>query len=144
MAANQSTGVFVKNRRTPSASTSVVIPGGATDERPTAPVFGSFRFNTSIAGLEFFDGTIFKSVGIAGEANLVVDAFTGDGSTLSFTLSTSVSNEDQVIVFVSNIYQQPAGVYTITGAGSDITFSAAPLDGEPIHVIHGLGTVPST
>tara|TARA_B110000503_G_scaffold65933_1_gene103488 strand:+ start:1041 stop:1475 length:435 start_codon:yes stop_codon:yes gene_type:complete len=144
MAANQSTGVFVKNRRTPSASTSVVIPGGATDERPTAPVFGSFRFNTSIAGLEFFDGTIFKSVGIAGEANLVVDAFVGDAATYTFTLSSTVSDEDQVIVFVSNIYQQPVGVYTITGAGSDITFSAAPLDGEPIHVIHGLGTVPST
>jgi len=94
--------------------------------------------------MEYFDGTVFKSVGVAGEANLVVDAFTGDGSTLSFTLSTSVSDEDQVITFVSNIYQQPVGVYTITGGGNDITFSAAPLDAEPIHVIHGLGTVPGT
>lgn len=142
MAANPSTGAFVKNRRTPSASTSVVIPGGATDERPIAPIFGSFRFNTSTGGMEYFDGTVFKSVGVAGEANLVVDTFTGDGSTLSFTLSTSVSNEDQVITFVSNIYQQPVGVYTITGGGNDITFSAAPLNAEPIHVIHGLGNSP--
>jgi hypothetical protein len=36
------------------------------------------------------------------------------------------------------------GVYTITGGGNDITFSAAPLNAEPIHVIHGLGTVPGT
>ena len=144
MATNPSSGQFLKNHRIPSSTSSVVIPGGATADRPTSPTFGSFRFNTSTGGMEYFDGTVFKSVGVAGEANLVVDAFTGDGSTLSFTLSTSVSDEDQVITFVSNIYQQPVGVYTITGGGNDITFSAAPLDAEPIHVIHGLGTVPAT
>ena len=77
-----------------------------------------------------------------GEANIVVDAFTGDNSTLTFSLSTSVSAADQVIVFVSNIYQQPTGVYTITGGGGDITFSSAPLAAEPINVIHGLGNTP--
>jgi hypothetical protein len=47
-----------------------------------------------------------------------------------------------VIVFVSNIYQQPTGVYSITGSGNDITFTAAPLAAEPINVIHGVGNTP--
>lgn len=134
-------GIFLKNRQIPSNSSSTRIPFGDTANRPVDPLFGSFRYNTSTGAMEYFDGTLFKTIAAAGEANIVVDSFTGDNSTLTFTLSTSVSNEDQVLVFVSNIYQQPT-VYTITGGGNDITFSAAPLTGEPINVIHGIGSTP--
>jgi hypothetical protein len=134
-------GTFLKNRLIPSTSTATRIPFGPTSNRPIDPLFGAFRYNTSTGAMEYFDGTVFKSISVAGEANIVVDSFTGDNSTLTFTLSTSVSDEDQVIVFVSNIYQQPT-VYTITGGGNDITFSAAPLTGEPINVIHGIGSTP--
>ena len=134
-------GTFLKNRQIPSNSSSTRIPSGDTANRPIDPLFGAFRYNTSTGAMEYFDGTLFKTIAAAGEANIVVDSFTGDNSTLTFTLSTSVSNEDQVLVFVSNIYQQPT-VYTITGGGNDITFSAAPLAGEPINVIHGIGSTP--
>jgi hypothetical protein len=142
MAVNPSAGMLLKNRRLPSGGSAVVVPGGSTAERPASPTFGNFRYNTSSGGMEFFNGTQYVTISNAGEANITVDSFTGDNSTLTFTLSTNVSNEDQVIVFVSNIYQQPTGVYTITGSGNDITFSAAPLSGEPINVIHGLGQTP--
>ena len=135
------TGTFLKNRQFQSGSSAIRIPFGDTADRPTDPWVGVFRYNTSVGGMEYFDGTVFKSVAASGEANIVVDSFTGDNSTLTFTLSTSVSDEDQVLVFVSNIYQQPT-VYTITGSGNDITFSAAPLTGEPINVIHGIGSTP--
>jgi hypothetical protein len=135
-------GTFLKNRIIPSGSTATVLPHGTTANRPSAPVFGAFRYNTSTGTLEFFNGTIYKTVASTGEANITVDSFTGDNSTLTFTLSTTVSAADQTIVFVSNIYQQPTGVYTITGGGADITFSAAPLASEPINVIHGLGNTP--
>jgi len=135
------TGTFLKNRQFQSGSSAIRIPSGDTADRPADPVFGVFRYNTSVGGMEYFDGTVFKSVAASGEADLVVDSFTGDNSTLTFTMSTSASDEDQVIVFVSNIYQQPT-VYTITGGGNDITFSAAPLAGEPINVIHGIGSTP--
>ena len=134
-------GYFLKNREIPSGATSTRLPYGSTANRPDSPVFGSFRYNTSIGGLEYFDGTVYKTVSTAGEANIVVDNFTGDNSTLTFTLSTAASNVDQIIVFISNIYQQPS-TYSITGGGNDITLSAAPELNEPINVIHGLGNTP--
>jgi len=135
-------GTFLKNRELQSGSTATVLPTGSTATRPSGPVFGAIRYNTSTTGVEYFNGTVFTALANSGEANIVVDAFTGDNSTLTFSLSTSVSAADQVIVFVSNIYQQPTGVYTITGGGGDITFSSAPLAAEPINVIHGLGNTP--
>ena len=135
------TRVFLKNREIASGSSSVRIPFGATNERPTDPVFGVFRYNTSTGSMEYFDGTVFQQVAKSGEADITVDNFTGDNSTLTFTLSTSVSAADQTIVFISNIYQQPS-TYSITGGGNDITFTGAPLSGEPINVIHGLDNTP--
>ena len=135
-------GTSLKTRIIPSGSTATVLPHGTTANRPSNPVFGAFRYNTSTGTLEFFNGSIYKTVASTGEANITVDSFTGNGSATSFTLSTTVSAADQTIVFVSNIYQQPTGVYTITGGGNDITFSAAPENGEAINVIHGLGNTP--
>ena len=134
-------GVFLKNRVLPGIGGSVV-PGGSTAERPSNPEFGLFRYNTSTNTLEYFNGSQYTTLANTGEANITVDSFTGDNSTLTFTLSTAASAADQVIVFVSNIYQQPTGVYTITGGGNDITFSSAPIASEPIQVIHGLGNTP--
>lgn len=134
-------GMFLKNRVLPGMGGSVV-PGGTTATRPSNPVFGLFRYNTSNNNLEYFNGTQYNTLANTGEANITVDSFTGDNSTLTFTLSTAASAADQVIVFVSNIYQQPTGVYTITGSGNDITFSSAPLAAEPINVIHGVGNTP--
>ena len=134
-------GVFLKNRILPGVGGSVV-PGGTTGTRPSNPTFGLFRYNTSNNTLEYFNGSQYNTLANTGEANITVDSFTGDNSTLTFTLSTAASAADQIIVFVSNIYQQPTGVYTITGGGNDITFSAAPLASEPINVIHGLGNTP--
>ena len=133
---------FLKNRVIPGIG-GAVVPGGTTASRPASPAFGLFRFNSSTNFMEYFDGTVYKTLANTGEANITVDSFTGDNSTLTFTLGTTVSAADQVIVFVSNIYQQPTGVYTITGSGADITFSAAPLASEPINVIHGLGKTPN-
>ena len=135
-------GYFVKNRRLASGSTSVVVPSGTSYTRPDEPVFGSFRFNTDIGTLEFFNGTMFKSVAIAGEADLAVDSFTGDGSTITFTMTTTATDVEQVIVFVGAIYQNPT-TYSITGSGNDITFTQAPPTGETVNVIHNLAATPS-
>jgi hypothetical protein len=134
-------GYFVKNRKFVSGSTSMVVPAGDSADRPEAPVFGSFRYNTEIGTLEFFNGTVFKSVGIAGEVDIVVDSFVGDGSTVTFTMSVEATDAEQVIVFVGSIYQQPTTTYSITGMSNiDITFTSAPPDGESINVIHNLAS----
>lgn len=133
-------GYFVKNRQLRSGSTSVVVPTGDSADRPTSPVFGSFRYNTDIGSLEFFNGTVFKSVGVGGELNVEVYSFTGDGSTTTFSLTNTlaITADDQVTVFVGSIYQQPTATYSITGSGFDITFTSAPPDGEPINVIRSV------
>jgi hypothetical protein len=85
--------------------------------------------------LEFFNGTEFLPVGIAGSLVYTVDSFTGDGSTTVFTMSERESNTQQIIVFLGSIYQDPFSAYTVDG-GFDITFTSAPPAGEPISVIH--------
>lgn len=128
-------GNWTKNRLLESGSTSVVIPAGSTSQRPTAPTFGQIRFNTDSGILEFFNGTEFLPVGIAGSLVYTVDSFTGDGSTTVFTMSERESNTQQIIVFIGSIYQDPFTAYTVNG-GFDITFTSAPPSGEPISVIH--------
>ena len=129
-------GYFVKNRRLQSGSSGVVLPAGGSALRPDAPRFGLIRYNTDLGAVEFFNGSAFVQLGAAGAITYTVDNFTGDGSTLTFALSASVSGDDQVIVFVGSIYQTPTAAYNITGGGlDDITFTSAPPVGEPISVI---------
>ena len=129
-------GYFVKNRQLQSGSSGVVLPAGGSGLRPDAPRFGLIRYNTDLGAVEFFNGTAFVQLGAAGAITYTVDNFIGDGSTLTFALSASVSGDDQVIVFVGSIYQTPTTAYTITGGGlDDITFTSAPPVGEPISVI---------
>jgi hypothetical protein len=129
-------GYFVKNRRLQSGSSGVVLPAGGSALRPDAPRFGLIRYNTDLGAVEFFNGSAFVQLGAAGAITYTVDNFTGDGSTLTFALSASVTGDDQVIVFVGSIYQTPTTAYTITGGGlDDITFTSAPPVGEPISVI---------
>lgn len=128
-------GYFVKNRRLQSGSTGVVLPTGTAAERPDAPTFGMIRFNTDSGFCEFYNGTVWQNFGTGGTVSYTVDNFTGDGSTDTFTMSIAESNEEQIIVFVGSIYQDPATAYTVDG-GFDITFTSAPPNTVPISVIH--------
>jgi hypothetical protein len=128
-------GYFVKNRQLQSGSSGVVLPSGGSALRPDAPRFGMIRYNTDLAAVEFFDGTVFVQLAAGGSINYTVDSFTGDGSTTVFTMSVQESAETQIIVFVGSIYQDPTSAYTVDG-GFDITFTSAPPSGEPVSVIH--------
>ena len=128
-------GYFVKNRQFQSGSSGMVIPTGSSATRPDAPVFGLMRYNTDIGLIEFFNGSIFQSVAVSGGITYTVDTFTGDGSQTVFTMSEAVSDAQQIIVFVGNIYQEPTVNYTVNGS-NDITFESAPPNGVPINVIH--------
>jgi hypothetical protein len=128
-------GNWLKNRALESASTSVVVPAGGTSERPTAPVFGQFRYNTDIAALEFFNGILFQTLSSSGSMSYTVDSFTGDGVTTVFTMSEVESSASQIIVFVGSIYQDSTTAYTVDG-GFDITFTSPPPNSDPISVIH--------
>lgn len=130
-----SIGYFVKNRKIPSGSSGAVLPAGGSATRPLAPVFGTIRYNTDSASVEYFNGVQFIELSQAGAISYTVDSFTGDGSTAVFTMSVGESTATQIIVFVGSIYQDPTTAYTVDG-GFDITFTSAPPSGEPISVIH--------
>ena len=79
--------------------------------------------------------------------SFVKEDFTGDGSTTQFTLTNEVpgGNEDNVIVVVSNVIQEPTSAYTIIEDSNNqakiLKFSAAPAASETIYVSHrGIGT----
>lgn len=128
-------GYFVKNRRLQSGSSGVVLPTGSAATRPTNPVFGMIRYNTTSGLVEFYNGSVWNGLSPGGSITYTVDDFVGDGSTTVFTMSEAESNEEQIIVFVGSIYQDPATAYTVDG-GFDITFTSAPPNTVPINVIH--------
>ncbi len=63
--------------------------------------------------------------------SIIVDEFTGDGSTTNYTLSVSPATEDYTIVGVAGT-MQPKISYSVSG--NVITFSSAPPSGSPIEV----------
>lgn len=128
-------GYFVKNRQLQSGSSGVVLPTGSAAERPDYPTFGMVRYNTDSGFCEFYNGTIWQNFGTGGSVSYTVDNFTGNGVQTVFTMSIAESNEEQIIVFVGSIYQDPATAYTVDG-GYDITFTSAPPNTVPISVIH--------
>ena len=128
-------GIYVKNRRLPSGSTGVVLPTGSSETRPEYPTFGMIRYNTDVGLVEFYNGTVWNTLSEGGSVSYTVDDFTGNGVQTVFTMSIAESAEENIIVFVGSIYQDPATSYTVNG-GYDITFTSAPPNTVPINVIH--------
>jgi len=56
-----------------------------------------------------------------------VDYFSGNGSTVAFTLSRPVASVAQIQVNVNNVQQNPGSAYTVSG--NTITFTGAPSSG---------------
>jgi hypothetical protein len=116
-----------------SATDAFFVPKGTTAQRPTG-VDGYFRYNTDDAQFEgYADGEWGAIAGSGGASAMETNNFTGDGSTTAFTLSSSVSSEDNLIVFIEGIYQNK-GDYV--ASGTTITFDTAPVNGRRIVVQH--------
>jgi hypothetical protein len=73
-----------------------------------------------------------------GTLNANVDAFTGDGSNVAFTLATSPASANYTMVAVQGILQ-PKSTYTVSG--STLTFSSAPPSTAIIEVTTFSGSV---
>lgn len=67
-----------------------------------------------------------------GAASYNVDNFIGDGSTLSFTLSSSSLGENYTFVYINGVYQNK-NTYSVTGTG--LLFSEAPPSTSKIEVM---------
>jgi len=101
---------------------SILLPVGNTLQRPSTPVTGMFRFNTTVDSLEFYDADSWTSVS-SDFTVIVADEFTGDGSTVQFTL-TEDSTTAATIVAINGVVQQPTTAYSVSG--NVLTFTEAP------------------
>ncbi len=69
----------------------------------------------------------------AGTSTINDNQFTGNGSTTDFTLSQSVTDENNTFVFINGVYQDKS-TYSILQ--STLTFTTAPQNGYTIEVMH--------
>lgn len=116
----------------------VSIARGNSNNRPNKPKVGDFRFNTDTDALEYYTGNEWKYSAPAGEVDLDIDDFTGDGSTTTFTMAAEPSHAKQILVFIGSVYQDFSTAYTVSA--DEITFTSAPPSGETIKVIHHLAS----
>ena len=73
------------------------------------------------------------------------NVFTGDGSTVSFDMSSVAVGDTAVDVFIDNVRQEPGAgkAYVLASDGTDfkrITFNTAPVSGAVIWVLNRLRT----
>lgn len=69
----------------------------------------------------------------AGTSTINDNQFTGNGSATAFTLSQSVTDENNTFVFINGVYQDKS-TYSILA--STLTFTTAPQNGYTIEVMH--------
>jgi hypothetical protein len=113
---------------------SILLPSGTTAQRPGSvggtDTAGMIRFNTSIADLEFYDGSAWTTAGSEFTV-LASDTFDGDDSTTAFTLGASATTAG-VIASINGVVQLPTTAYSVSG--TTLTFTEAPATGDKIEV----------
>jgi len=126
-------GYFLKSK-----SKGISTASGTTAERPAVAGKGTFRFNETTNRMEYYDGSAFRSVTPQGTLSVIKDGTTtGDGSTTAFNnfFTTAPADENNVIVVVGNVVQEPDQAYTISGR--DITFTSAPPNTHRVYALVG-------
>ena len=116
------------------------MPVGTTAQRPTG-ANGYFRYNSDDAQFEgYANGAWGAIAGTGGGSgtNMDTNIFTGDGSTTAFTLSSTVSDENNLMVFIDGVFQAQ-NVYSVSG--TTLTFATAPANTRVITVYHSTTTV---
>ena len=74
-------------------------------------------------------------------SGFTTDAFTGDGSATTFTLSKAPFSEDGLIVVINNVIQRPTTNFTVSGTTLTIVGTAV-ASGDVIYAIHMGGPLP--
>jgi hypothetical protein len=120
-----------------SSTTAINLPSGTTAERPSATA-GMLRFNSETGKYEVSeDGSTFTTLRTGSEAGEITkDIFTGDGSTTNFTMSVSPTDENNIILYIDGVMQEPDTNYTISGT-TVTTVGEAAHSGARIVIMHG-------
>lgn len=114
---------------------SIRVPDGTTAQRPSSPAAGMFRYNTDDDQFEGYTtewGAIAGSGG--GAASVERQTHSADGSTLAFTIGQSITDENNVFVYIDGVYQEKS---TFSINGSTLTFGTGnePPNGTTVEII---------
>jgi hypothetical protein len=136
-------GRYLKNTQLEGGSYAVQLPLGSSSVGPDVPVNGQIRFNQSNTRVELFYNSVWNTIAKVGTVAIVVDEFTGDGSTTTFTMSQVESSDSAILVSIGGVYQQPTTNYTTNGT-TTITFTSPPpapgVNPNKIVVVHNLNS----
>jgi hypothetical protein len=115
---------------------SILLPAGTSAQRPGSAggtdTVGMFRYNTTLGAIEYYGGSTAQWNLVSSQFTIIaVDTFSGDGSTVAFTMAGSNTTAG-VIVAVNGIVQQPTVAYSVSG--TTLTFTEAPAIGDTIDV----------
>jgi len=140
-------GRSVKNFAINDQALTLGIPTTSTALRP-AGQNGQMIYNTTTGTLQVYDnGWANISTSLSAGATITKNTFSGDGSTGSFTMTISVTNPQDILVFIGGVYQIPTTSYSVSGTA--LTFGSAPpspngFDNDHIvTVLHGFNSVGS-
>ena len=120
----------------------MAVPTGTTAQRPAAPILinGTIRYNSTTNGLEAYVNGAWKTVRVPGTGTIVKDTATGNGVLTAFNmLSSAVADENNVLIFINNVFQEADVAYTI--ASTTVTFSSPPPNAHKIVALSGFDTV---
>ena len=100
---------------------------------------GEVGIDTSAKKLYINDSGTIKLIGGSGSGGVVgatvlggdVRGYTGDGSTVAFTV-TDGADVENVLVFLNGVYQRPTTDYTVSS--TTLTFGTAPVSGDIITI----------
>ena len=142
-------GRYLKNYSINDQALALGIVNTSTANRP-AGKNGQIIYNTTTGTFQVYDNAWTNvSTGTSAAATITQNTFSGDGSTQVFTMSISVTNPEDILVFIGGVYQIPTTSYSVSG--TTLTFgSAVPaptgIPGDNDHVItvlHGFNSVGS-
>ena len=124
--------------QTAFAITSSIISGSNTQVYIDGVYQAKSNYTTSGSTITFSTG-----VPLGAEVEVVhfisvlskvyTDTFTGNGSTVAYTASKDVTDENVTQVYIDGVYQSKDNYTT---SGTTITFSTSPPDGSAIEVVH--------
>ena len=95
------------------------------------------RFNTDTSRFEIYYNA-WKDIAILGTVSIAKDTFTGDGITVTYTLSRTPTSTQTILVFVGNVHQNPDDAFTLSG--NQITFYNPPPSGQTVIIFHNFAS----
>jgi hypothetical protein len=140
-------GRYLKNYSINDQALALGIVNTSTANRPSGKN-GQIIYNTTTGTFQVYDEAWTNvSTGTSASATITKNTFSGDGSTGAFTMTISVTNPQDILVFIGGVYQIPTTSYSVSG--TTLTFGSAPpspngFDNDHIvTVLHGFNSVGS-